>query len=71
MREVLQDITDEYEINGETVTVPVGRVVKAAPNSGGPEYIRLSIGDASWIWNAPVADWNETVTEADPRWVAE
>ena len=71
MREILQDITDEFTINGETVTVRVGRVVKASPNSGGAEYIRMSIGDDSWIWNAPVADWNEDVTEDDPRWIAE
>lgn len=58
MRVVLKDISE-------------GRVVKASPNSGGAEYIRMSIGDESWIWNAPVADWNEDVTEDDPRWIAE
>jgi hypothetical protein len=71
MREILQDITDEYTAGGETVTVLVGRVVKAAPDSGGAQYIRMSIGDESWIWNAPVAGWNETVAEDDPRWIAE
>lgn len=71
MREVLLDIVDEFEVGGQMVTVPVGRVVKASPNTGGAQYIRMSIGDESWIWNAPVADWNEDVTEGDPRWIAE
>jgi hypothetical protein len=71
-KEILQDIVDEYTIGGQTIQVPAGEVVRATPTNGMPEYIRLQFASGeSYLWNAPLDDWSEAVSEDDPRWVRE
>lgn len=72
MREVIQEIHDEYEISGSTMTIHAGDVVRAVPRNGNPEYLRLQFSTGeTYLWTAPVSDWNEQVTEDDPRWERE
>lgn len=72
-KEEIQAIEDEYTVNGQPVVVRVGEVMLATPRDGsGPEYLRLQYTTGeSYLWGAPVADWNQTVAEDDPRWVRE
>ncbi len=83
--ELTQDI--EIVVDGKTTIeeVTAGQVVRAAPNKvlvdgqyvPNPgtvdEYIRLHLVErGSWKWDAPVADWNESVStepSKEPRWL--
>jgi len=49
------------------------QVIEASPKSDPSAiYIRRQHMDGrSFLWNAPVVDWNENVTTDDSRWVAE
>ncbi len=56
----------------ETRNEECWQVVRATPNSGGQEYIRLqNVDGRSFKWNAQVADYNDSVALDDPRWKAE
>ena len=78
MKQIVQYVDQVVKITRDATvtseTVEVGYVTRATPNSGGAEYVRLCIGDDSWLWNAPVRDWNDKVSAdvaVEGRWVKE
>lgn len=82
-KEILEEQKSARIVEGETIKDSQGNdvlfydyhVVRATPNAGGAEYIRLHLEDGStYLWNAPVADWNNAVggdPVAENRWEAE
>lgn len=74
-----QDVLETIEIviGGETVqdTRVIGEVVRAVPNNGSVEYIRLQFHEGmSYLWGAPLGDWSELVSHdvaVETRWVLE
>lgn len=80
MKEVLQEVPriDRVKLpDGQVVEKSTGTidywVIRAAPRTDpSAEYIRRQHTDgSSFRWNAPVEDWNESVTEDDDRWIRE
>lgn len=51
------------------------QVIDATPKSGGSRYVRLqNRAGESWIWNAPLNDYNTNVSmdpEVETRWLRE
>lgn len=62
---------------GQVINSPTGQMLRyrtvryqAEPES--TPVIRLVCEDGrGWVWNADLADWNDQLTEEDPRWVLE
>ena len=81
-KQVILEITEQQEIDGQTIVDADGapkefyaaHIVRATPNSGGTEYIRLHTNEGSYKWNAPLDDWSVDVDhdpDSEARWEAE
>lgn len=71
-KQVLYNIFEDQELNGVTVEVLVGHVIRATPNSGGAEYIRQHIKDeANYLWAGNLDDVDETTETDHVNWEVE
>jgi len=77
--EYLKTFTEEQRLTAGGIsraeTVEIGHMLRAWRTAGNEEIIKLQYYDqrtpASFLWDAPVVDWNASVLENDARWVAE
>ena len=71
MTEILVEIYDEVEIDGETVSAEIGQIVRGNSTISDYSVIKQQYEDRAYIWNAPQEDWNADVELDDPRWELE
>ena len=77
--ERLKTVTEDIEVtlDGRTVTetVDAGHITKATAERHGGLFIRLHLEAGSYIWNAPLRDYDPDTVSSDPvvesRWVIE